>query len=73
MVFADPTSLDAADRALDAESAVWVQSLSASGPAHNETLTRLHELLVRVARAVAVAATCPSPGHDWGKAGVRAP
>ena len=50
MVSADPTA-HAADRALDAESAGWVQGLSASGPAHDETVTRLHDLLVRVARA----------------------
>jgi RNA polymerase sigma-70 factor, ECF subfamily len=47
----DPTSRTAADRVLDAESALWVQGLRASGPKHDETVRRLHELLVRVARA----------------------
>ncbi len=50
MVSADPTSR-AADRGLDADSAVWVQGLRASGPAHDEMVTRLHGLLVRVAGA----------------------
>ncbi len=51
MVSGDPPSRAAADRALDAESAAWVQGLRTSGPAHDETVSRLHELLVRVARA----------------------
>jgi RNA polymerase sigma-70 factor (ECF subfamily) len=38
------------DRALDPESAAWVQGLSGSGPAHDEKVTLLHELLLRVAR-----------------------
>jgi RNA polymerase sigma-70 factor, ECF subfamily len=37
--------------ALDPESAAWVGALAGRGPAHDETVTRLHELLLRVARA----------------------
>jgi RNA polymerase sigma-70 factor, ECF subfamily len=36
--------------ALDPESAAWVQGLSDSGPTYDETVARLHELLLRVAR-----------------------
>jgi RNA polymerase sigma-70 factor, ECF subfamily len=36
---------------LDPDSAWWVQGLGDSGPAHDETVARLHELLLRVARA----------------------
>jgi RNA polymerase sigma-70 factor, ECF subfamily len=36
---------------LDPDSACWVQGLGGSGPAHDETVARLHELLLRVARA----------------------
>jgi RNA polymerase sigma-70 factor (ECF subfamily) len=35
---------------LDPESAEWVRGLGASGPAYDETVARLHELLLRVAR-----------------------
>lgn len=35
---------------LDPESAAWVQSLGASGPAHDEAVRRLHDLMLRVAR-----------------------
>ena len=36
---------------LDRDSAMWVQGLGSSGPSHDETVARLHELLLRVARA----------------------
>jgi RNA polymerase sigma-70 factor, ECF subfamily len=36
---------------LDPDSAMWVQGLGGSGPSHEETVARLHELLLRVARA----------------------
>ena len=36
---------------LDAESAAWVRSLSGTGPQREDALTRLHELLVRIALA----------------------
>jgi RNA polymerase sigma-70 factor (ECF subfamily) len=36
--------------ALDPESATWVRGLGGSGPAYNEAVARLHELLLRVAR-----------------------
>ena len=36
---------------LDAESAAWVRSLSGTGPRREDALTRLHELLVRIALA----------------------
>jgi RNA polymerase sigma-70 factor, ECF subfamily len=39
------------DPALDPESAAWVQRLGASGPTHDEAVGRLHDLLLRVARA----------------------
>ena len=51
MVSADPNPRGAADRAIDPESTAWVQGLNASSPAHDETVVRIHELLVRVARA----------------------
>ena len=41
----------AGERSFDPESAAWVQGLVASGPAHDETVVRLHELLLRVARS----------------------
>jgi RNA polymerase sigma-70 factor, ECF subfamily len=49
---ADPTASEclAGERALDAESTAWVRGLGGSGPAYDETVTRLHELLLRVAR-----------------------
>jgi RNA polymerase sigma-70 factor, ECF subfamily len=34
----------------DAESRAWVTALRASGPGHDEAITRLHELLLRAAR-----------------------
>ena len=37
-------------RALDPESATWVRGLGGSGAVHDETVARLHELLLRVAR-----------------------
>jgi RNA polymerase sigma-70 factor (ECF subfamily) len=53
VVSADPTipACLAGDFALDRESAEWVQGLSGIGPAYDETVVRLHELLLRVARA----------------------
>ncbi len=36
---------------LDPDSAMWLQGLGGSGPSHEDTVTRLHELLLRVARA----------------------
>jgi RNA polymerase sigma-70 factor, ECF subfamily len=36
---------------LDPDSAMWVQGLGVSGPSHEKTVARLHELLLRVARA----------------------
>jgi RNA polymerase sigma-70 factor, ECF subfamily len=39
------------ERSFDPESAGWVQGLAGSGPAHDETVIRLHELLLRVARS----------------------
>jgi RNA polymerase sigma-70 factor, ECF subfamily len=36
---------------LDPDSARWVLGLGGSGPSHDETVARLHELLLRVARA----------------------
>ena len=36
--------------ALDPESARWVQDLGGSGPAHDEAVALLHQLLLRVAR-----------------------
>ena len=36
---------------LDPDSATWVLGLGSSGPSHDETVVRLHELLLRVARA----------------------
>ena len=36
---------------LDPDSAMWVLGLGSSGPSHDETVARLHELLLRVARA----------------------
>ncbi|MHB2029540.1 MAG: RNA polymerase subunit sigma-70 [Acidimicrobiales bacterium] len=39
------------ERSFDRESAAWVQGLVGSGPAHDETVVRLHELLLRVARS----------------------
>jgi len=49
---ADPTTPESptSDRVLDPESAAWVQGLSGSGPAYDEMVARLHELLLRVAR-----------------------
>ena len=38
---------------LDPDSAMWVQGLGGSGRSHEETVARLHELLLRVARAEA--------------------
>ena len=35
----------------DHDSGVWVRGLCASGPAYDETVARLHDLLLRVARA----------------------
>jgi RNA polymerase sigma-70 factor, ECF subfamily len=37
--------------ALDQESAAWVRGLGGSGQAYDQTVTRLHELLLRVARS----------------------
>ncbi len=47
----DPTIPECpdSDPALDPESAAWVQALGASGPAHDEAVSRLHDLLLRVA------------------------
>lgn len=36
--------------ALDPESATWVRGWGGSGPAYDEAVVRLHELLLRVAR-----------------------
>jgi RNA polymerase sigma-70 factor, ECF subfamily len=49
---ADPTTPESptSDRVLDPESAAWVQGLGGSGPAYDEMVARLHELLLRVAR-----------------------
>jgi RNA polymerase sigma-70 factor, ECF subfamily len=38
-------------REVDPESAEWLRLLGATGPVHERTLGRLHELLLRVARA----------------------
>jgi RNA polymerase sigma-70 factor (ECF subfamily) len=37
-------------RALDGESAAWVEGLGTEGPVYDETVARLHDLLLRVAR-----------------------
>ena len=52
MASADPTAPECPARrlALDPESAAWVQGLAGSGPAYDEMVARLHELLLRVAR-----------------------
>jgi RNA polymerase sigma-70 factor, ECF subfamily len=50
---ADPTTPESptSDRVLDPESAEWVRGLGGgSGPTYDETVARLHELLLRVAR-----------------------
>jgi RNA polymerase sigma-70 factor (ECF subfamily) len=49
---ADPTASEspAGEPALDQESTAWVRGLGGSGPAYDQTVTRLHELLLRVAR-----------------------
>jgi RNA polymerase sigma-70 factor (ECF subfamily) len=39
------------ESSFDPESAAWVQGLVGHGPAHDETVVRLHELLLRVARS----------------------
>jgi RNA polymerase sigma-70 factor (ECF subfamily) len=41
----------AVNRALDPESAAWVEGLGAGGPLHDEAVARLHDLLLRVARS----------------------
>ena len=46
----DPGSAVAAGR-LDPESAGWLSALTRTGPAREAALTRLHELLVRIAHA----------------------
>ena len=46
----DPGSAVAAGR-LDRESAGWLSALTRTGPAREAALTRLHELLVRIAHA----------------------
>lgn len=38
-------------RSMDTESAAWIRDLSEAGSAHEAALERLHELLLRVARA----------------------
>jgi len=40
-----------ADAGLDAESAEWLQTLAGTGPRREAALARLHEMLVRIARA----------------------
>jgi RNA polymerase sigma-70 factor (ECF subfamily) len=39
------------ERSFDPESAAWIQGLVTNGPAHDETVVRLHQLLLRVARS----------------------
>ena len=53
MASADPTASEcpAGEPALDQESTAWIRGLGGSGPAYDETVTRLHELLLRVARS----------------------
>jgi RNA polymerase sigma factor (sigma-70 family) len=50
---AGPTTSEcpAGEPALDQESAAWVRGLGGSGLAYDQTVTRLHELLLRVARS----------------------
>ncbi len=57
-----PESLTS-DGVFDPESAAWVRGLGGSGSAYDETVARLHELLLRVAgpRCVDAAASCRSP------------
>jgi RNA polymerase sigma-70 factor (ECF subfamily) len=43
----------ATNRALDPESAAWVEGLGADGPGHDQTVARLHDLVLRVARSEA--------------------
>ena len=43
----------AAKPALDPDSAAWVEGLASEGPVHEETVVRLHDLLLRVARGEA--------------------
>jgi hypothetical protein len=43
----------ATERELDPESAAWVEALGAGGRVRDETVARLHELLLRVARSEA--------------------
>ncbi len=43
----------AAKPALDPDSAAWVEGLTSKGPVHEETVVRLHDLLLRVARSEA--------------------
>jgi RNA polymerase sigma-70 factor (ECF subfamily) len=52
VVSADPTipECPVGDSALDHESTEWVQGLRDREPAYEETVARLHELLLRVAR-----------------------
>ena len=52
MVSADPTipECPVGDSVLDHESTEWVQGLRDREPAYEETVARLHELLLRVAR-----------------------
>jgi RNA polymerase sigma-70 factor, ECF subfamily len=49
---AEPTAPESptGDLAFDPESTAWVRALGGSGLAHDEAVTRLHELLLRVAR-----------------------
>jgi RNA polymerase sigma-70 factor, ECF subfamily len=51
---------------LDGESADWVRTLTADGDEHRRAVTRLHEVLLRVARGEAARrrATLPSRGTD---------
>ena len=44
------SSLPVATRSLDAESQQWLHALSATGPAHQGAVDRLHALLTRAAR-----------------------
>jgi RNA polymerase sigma-70 factor (ECF subfamily) len=52
---AEPTAPESPtdDPAFDPESAAWVRALGGRGLAHDEAVTRLHELLLRVARGEA--------------------
>ncbi len=49
-VAGDPAAIRAHMDALDPESRRWLDELRATGPAHDDAVARLHELLLRAAR-----------------------